>query len=102
MTTLEEVFLAVSAAASEEAKAKKQEAAKLEPSDTQWQGSGSAMEDKADAESLDPKADVQMPPDERPTEKPYTLIKVAYLHLLSATVYTNCYIFTDDHAHYLL
>lgn len=77
VTTLEEVFLAVSAAASEEAKARKQEADKLQPSDKHLEDSSSATEHKADEESLDPKADAQLPAEEQPAaEKPYTLIKV--------------------------
>lgn len=92
VTTLEEVFLAVSAAASEEAKAKKQEAAKLEPSDKPLQGSGSALEDKADMDFPDPKADVQMPPEEQPTEKPYTLIKVVFLPPCDDYAQANYYI----------
>ena len=77
VTTLEEVFLAVSAAASEEAKARKQEADKLQPPDKHLEDSSSATEHKADEESLDPKADTQLPAEEQPAaEKPYTLIKV--------------------------
>ena len=76
-TTLEEVFLAVSAAAYEGAKARKQEAAKLHGLDDLLQDSSSAMEEKAGVESLDPKADAQLPSEEQPlAETPYTLIKV--------------------------
>ncbi len=82
VTTLEEVFLAVSAAASEEAKARKQGADKLQPSDKPLEDSSSAVEVKADEESLDPKADAQLPAEEQPAaEKPYTLIKVMILFL---------------------
>ena len=80
VTTLEEVFLAVSAAASEEAKAKKQEADKLQHSDKPLEDSSSAAEIEIDEEILDPKADAQLPAEEQPpAEKPYTLIKVLFL-----------------------
>ena len=77
MTTLEEVFLAVSAAACEEAKAKRQEADKLLPSDKPLHGSSLAAEHTADEELVDPKAGAELASDEQsPAEKPYTLIKV--------------------------
>lgn len=93
VTTLEEVFLAVSAAASEEAKAKRQEADKLQPSDKRLHGSNSAMQHKADAESVDPKADAGSASEEQPpAEKPYTLIKVIpalMQHLSSASLWNT-------------
>jgi len=82
VTTLEEVFLAVSAAASEEAKAKKHEAAKLQPKDEHLQGSNSAVAGNADEDFLDPKAEMELPQDEQPSaRKPYTLLKVELLLL---------------------
>lgn len=80
VTTLEEVFLAVSAAASEEAKARKQEAGKVQPLDESLQDRSSAMGHAADVDSVDPKADAQQASEEQlPAEKPYTLIKVTFL-----------------------
>ena len=82
VTTLEEVFLAVSAAASEEAKAKKREAAKLQPQDEHLQGSNSAAAGSADKDFLDPKAEMELPQDEQPSaRKPYTPLKVEFLLL---------------------
>ena len=77
VTTLEEVFLAVSAAASEEAKARKQSAAKLEARSAPSAGTADAEEQKHDTKALDEKADAAACDGEQQSAaKPHALIRV--------------------------
>ena len=77
VTTLEEVFLAVSAAASEEAKARKQGAAKLEAHSAPPAGAAEANDQKHDGEAVDEKANVAACVGEQQSAvKPYSLVRV--------------------------
>ena len=79
VTTLEEVFLAVSAAASEDARAKQREADKLPAGGAPVQNSASSDAQKAEAASPDAKVGAELEQGEQqPAEKPYKLIKVRH------------------------
>ena len=79
VTTLEEVFLAVSAAASEDARAKQRAAGKLHAGGAPAQNSASS--DAQKAEELSPDAKVDAEPEQgeqQPAEKLFKLMKVRY------------------------
>ena len=79
MTTLEEVFLAVSAAASEDARAKQHEADKLHAGGAPVQNNASSDLQKAEEASPDAKIDAELEQGEQqPAEKPFKLIKVRH------------------------
>lgn len=79
VTTLEEVFLAVSAAASEDARAKQSKADKLHAGGAPVQNRASSDAQKAEESSPGAKVDAEPEQGEQqPAEKPFKLIKVGH------------------------